>query len=299
MNGWSYVDNNPVNFTDPTGMKPWFRAAHCMTVDTSREYAECVREEYGVDPPDSGVDTTFPFKGEPNCWFGDVPYRARGYVEGWSSVPVAVFLGLTVGMEAVYDFATMERNGFTYVGGVLQDSAGGSGAEYLGDVYGFRSWDWPDNSVTEDYKDWFQFFSGGISAGLIAGTDIIGPGIGVGGVSFQGVPDSSVYGEAYYLSFSLSFDPVPILDFGIGFTYYVPDNFWYENYRNPEENGPRISVQVEKMMADMLSGTGPVGFSALANGPISQGLRGKFIGGIAHKYIHYFNQIHYESYPDD
>ena len=47
MNGWSYVDNNPINLTDPLGLFP----DYCHHVGSFAEYEYCVREYYNVDGP--------------------------------------------------------------------------------------------------------------------------------------------------------------------------------------------------------------------------------------------------------
>jgi hypothetical protein len=176
MNGWSYVDNNPINLTDPSGRTP-FRAQHCIEAGFfyPDDYARCVRQVYGLSTgflqnPDYG----YPFRGGPWCWYGPVPYRANGYIEGLGA-SAAVLVGATAGIEVVYDFATMQRQNFVYYGTIVQLSSGGgmgggvSASEYIGEVRGLRTSYFGQGSsninIKEDYSGYFLFGNAGISLG--------------------------------------------------------------------------------------------------------------------------------------
>jgi hypothetical protein len=154
MNGWSYVENNPVNLVDPLGETP-FRAEYCKTAFLPSEYANCVRHEYGLKAFDffsfETADVGFPFLGSSGCWYGPVPYRAKGYLEG-TSVAVVAGVGFISGNEIVYDFATMEQQKFKYVGAMGQDAGGVTVSQYVGVISGFKTqrfgWDQTALQVT-------------------------------------------------------------------------------------------------------------------------------------------------------
>ena len=224
MNGWSYVEGNPANLIDPTG-KTSYRAAFCSSFRSKLHYAECVRNVYGLEPKvRESIDYTFKFRGDSECWYGPVPYRGKGYLEGRSSI-YTLFLGTTRGEEVVYDFATMERQNFEYVGGAAQDGIATSVGQYAGTIgtfFGrsgsFRSLGWGD--ITNEYKGAFISVSVGAGVGPL-GVEI-GPSAGAGGTLFFSPTDLSMYGQAVYFSGGGAVDPVPGLDFAGSITNYTP-----------------------------------------------------------------------------
>jgi RHS repeat-associated protein len=219
MNGWSYVNNNPVNLMDPTGNIP-FRAEYCKTSKAFYEYRDCVSGEYGLIWDIQIEVAPFDYQGEPGCWYGPVPYRTRGYTEG-TAFTYAILGGYTNGDETVYDFATMERQAFRYHGGGLFAEVGGGVTQYAGVVHGFRSWKptateigATSRRIVEDYKGWFKFdYTGGGPP-----TEILG--VTGGKMNFEGRPDTSVYGSATYASLGIGLSTG--YDRGEGFTFYRP-----------------------------------------------------------------------------
>ncbi len=227
MNGWGYVEGNPINLMDPTGQKPF--PDDCRDAPDVLTYAKCIRKYYGVEPPDvNGLEVFYygagiisKYKG---CWSGEVPYRAPGYLEGWS-VQFGVFLNSVGGEEIVYDFATMERQVFTYDGTSWTPTIGLSAGAYAGRAYGLRSW----STLENDYKGKFGFFYLGYGVSIIPLPILpffsgIGPS---GGVLLDwGIPDNSVGGQALYVSLGGGFNFLKIgpgsVDVGGGTTYYTP-----------------------------------------------------------------------------
>ena len=225
MNGWSYVEGNPSNLIDPTG-KTAFRAARCGSFRHASQYATCVRDTYGLEPVgNESIDYQFNILGDPECWYGPVPYRGKGYLEGRTAA-YALFLGTIRGKEVVYDFATMERQNFEYVGGVLQDAVAASTSQYVGTIGvgvgrsgSFRSW----KNLEDEYGGLFMSLpSLGVGVG-IAGVEL-GPVGGVGGTFFFSPTDPTIYGFTAYLSGGLAGSPLPILDLGASLTTYTPEN---------------------------------------------------------------------------
>ncbi len=303
MNGWSYVGNNPINLIDLTGETP-FRADYCMTAFLPSEYAHCVRQEYGVkgfdffsfEDPDEGFD----FLGGSGCWYGPVPYRAPGYVEGLSTVAGAAIHG-TSGSEVVYDFATMQRQSFTYRGGVLQDNGGVIASEYIGEVYGFRTsrFGWNSYTITDDYSEWFVFLSLGAGAGVVLGLEL-GPSIGAGVIFFASPTSPSIRGYAFYGSGGLSLDPVPILDVSAGVTFYKSPSNIITDYRQQGPFGGRTYVIESQLRNDILRGVDSPWRPGIPKhfGPVDVVVRHYFIMDEVQKYVTAFNQIHFDSYTE-
>jgi RHS repeat-associated protein len=292
FNGWSYVENNPVNLTDPTGLTPDF-PTHCRTVLSKAAYEQCVRSYFKLDP--IGEAAPCLVKGNPGCYYGPIPYRAPGYVEGFSATGTVV-LGPTWGKEVVYDFATMERQVFEYFGIAVNDSIGLGGQNYVGVIAGFRSW----RNITKDYQGSFNLVSGGIGLD-IPGTDL---GIASTGVAyFEGSPDTTVYGGAWYYAAGPSkgagLDLVPFIDVGISATYYtgIGDSHEYFTEHRAYPGDQRKSVNGVEILSDIDSGEGsPWVLDVLGMLHLHpRQLVGHFI---VNNWINIFDQIHYYSYPE-
>jgi hypothetical protein len=167
---YQYVRGNPINLVDssgrqgcPPGVDPercqraWqvYQQGstasfpdYCRQRSSKEDYVRCVAAYYGIKPATEPPDTSDIKGSQKGCWYGSFPYTAPGYIEGRSG-----FLALgTSGREIVYDFATMERQIFTYQGG-------GFGAEndliraigytdYFAQAYGFRS----NSNLKKDYE---------------------------------------------------------------------------------------------------------------------------------------------------
>ena len=251
MNGWSYVEGNSINLVDPTGLFP----DYCKDASGDWIYAQCVREHFGT------VDARSPFwfeidiweydiQGEPNCYYGAIPYSSTGYIEG-SSGSVNAFVGGVRGLEVVYDFATMERQMFFYRGISGQDAVGGSYAESAGILWGFRSW--APNNIENNYSGWFLSTNIGLGIGIAYGAEI-GPGIGVGGVGFISPTDRSIRGVGIYQSVGFSVDPLPGLDVAAALTYYWPIGKTV-SYKHIGPSGGRTGVDKAQIVSDIIGGT--------------------------------------------
>jgi RHS repeat-associated protein len=267
MNGWSYVENNSVNLIDLTGRQPSF-PTRCRTKTSVYEYEKCVRSAYGVEAP---VDSAYQvpltprkeFKPRHNtsgCYYGPVPYRASGYLEGVSGSLVSV-VGVTAGYEMLYDFSHMERQSFVYTGVTVTDLLGLSGAVYDGYAYGFDNW----ATAAEDYSGWFLTGNLGVSGG----PSYLNVGVrGTGGiVGFVSLPDPRlIYGGATYWGVSAGFDAVTIPlvvadvgpDLGVAATFYSAVGFPKRYYTIPDATKPgrRRLTHLSLMLNDILNGNG-------------------------------------------
>ena len=215
MNGWSYVENNPVNLTDPTGRFP----EHCKTEQSKHDYIACVITNYFpliVDPYELDIrrgSISWPLViphelqegvlGEPGCYYGPIPYRAVGYLEGISG---RLITGVGQ-IENVYNFATFERQYF--VGTAFErsdDIAGGSLSRSVGVILGFRTW----TDITE-YGGAFAYISGGPQ--LPAPPPI---NLGITLEPFVSYPDTTIHGLVGAVSGGVVLDSFPLLRIGIG-----------------------------------------------------------------------------------
>lgn len=300
MNGWSYVEDNPANQIDPTGNVP-FRAEYCKMLENYDDYANCVRKEYGVGSPDKEFWLTDFYSQNdyhhtfgPGCWLGPVKYRTRGYVEGMSSTG-SVVLGITGGKEVVYDFATMERQAFVYIGGVVQSSAGGAVTQSVGEIQGFRSWrklkgGQLTKRIVEDYRGWFEFNTYGLNI-----AQKVGPSVGA--VEFHGLPDESVHGTGAYVSFGGGAS-TPWFDIGKGYTYYSPSLEFqaYEDYRMADNQNRRYVNN--DIVLDIARGTySPWWWPEGSPIDLNRGLRWFFNAvGVANENVYIYNQINLYSY---
>ncbi|MBN1453160.1 MAG: RHS repeat-associated core domain-containing protein, partial [Anaerolineales bacterium] len=188
LNRWLYVEGNPVNYADPSGhlIHP-----ECQWMPTKGLYEYCILLKYGlqpIDPFSMGATVT----GERGCYSGPTEYRAPGYLEGMA-FNVADIGTHSFGAETVYDFATMERENFTFYMLGASDMAVGGGANlYFGKVYGFKS----SGSIIDEYRD----ISVSISTG---GALDIGASAGAGRGFFVSASDPLLYGKTRYIGYGL------------------------------------------------------------------------------------------------
>lgn len=125
-----------MNLTDPSGEFP----NYCRRFNTKEAYANCVKSYYNLTPTNNGGtwDLSGVTKLDGCLWGGPIPYKADGYIEGGSAFAAVGILG----EEIVYDFATMERQRFTYKGGGvgIENSLLALGAiKYYQIAHNFRS----------------------------------------------------------------------------------------------------------------------------------------------------------------
>jgi RHS repeat-associated protein len=239
LNGWNYVEADPVNLVDPSGHFPVW----CQYAPSKALYEACVLAYYQLEPINYlslGSNIT----GEKGCYKGKINYRASGYLEG-----VGGFVGPLVGdyipstwggVETVYDFATMERSSFWYTGPGISDAFLGAGiAQYGGIVKGFRS----IADIVTDYGGPFWVLQGGISVDFF-----IGFGVGIGG--FVSTSDILVRGVTWYVGGSISLsDWIEGIDAGGAYLDYKPVERSRKNYRAADG-----SINKAALVPDIISG---------------------------------------------
>jgi RHS repeat-associated protein len=239
LNGWNYVEANPVNLVDPSGHFPVW----CQYAPSKALYEACVLAYYQLEPI-SYLSLGSNISGEKGCYEGKFNYRAPGYLEGVGGF-VGPLLGDYIpstwgGVETVYDFATMERSSFWYIGPGISDAFLGAGiAQYGGGVAGFRS----DRDIIRDYGGPFWVFQAGPSVDIFIG---LGAGIG----SFRSASDRHVRGMTWYVGGSLSLsDWIEGIDAGGAYLDYTPVSDTYKSYKLA--NG---SVDKVGLLSDIVSG---------------------------------------------
>jgi hypothetical protein len=224
---------------------------------TRLAYEDCVRRDYSLFKPkyaqvypgserggvQGGVDW-----GAPGCWRGPVVYAAAGYLEGVSGDIQAIpgLPGFGGGLEVVYDFATMERQVFSfwYLVGVADQMIAVTAVEYHGVAFGFNS----AESVSEDYFGPYWFLSAGV------GTDFPGQPVGLGtGVTHFASMDYKIWGLSQYFSVGASaIDVIPGLDFAGGAGKYLSPEWQSTLYYNPHTK----RVNQARLMNDITFGIG-------------------------------------------
>jgi len=234
-NKWQYGYSNPVNLTDPTGMKPVW----CQSMPSKAFYEGCVDLWYGIEPINP-FELGQRIQGERGCYTGPSAYRGPGYIEG---VGGFIFLNW-LGSEVVFDFATMESASFSYGGPGINDSFIGVGiAMYGGAAAGLRS----DVSVIDHYKGQSLAFQVGISA------DVFPQPIGVGGGlgAFVSYNDLLLRGVTWYVGGGLSADLIPGFELGVGLTlFYFPDVSTRKSYVLPDN-----TINRPQLLSDIFSGS--------------------------------------------
>jgi hypothetical protein len=240
LNGWNYVEANPVNLVDPSGHFPVW----CQYAPSKALYEACVLAYYELEPI-SYLALGSSITGEKGCYEGKINYRAPGYLEGVGGF-VGPLLGDYIpstwgGVETVYDFATMERSSFWYIGPGISDAFLGAGiAQYGGIVYGFRS----IANIVTDYEGPFWVLQGGIS-----GDFFIGFGAGIGG--FVSTSDIHMRGMTWYVGGSLSLsDWIEGIDAGGAYLDYTFVEGSRKNYRAADG-----SIDKAALVSDIISGS--------------------------------------------
>jgi hypothetical protein len=187
LNRWGYVEENPVNLADPSGMFPdW-----CKSMNSRQQYEDCVRQSYNLSAPkDYPIMPLKQQKGSSGCWSGPVAYKAPGYLEGYSAT-ISFAVGYGFGKELVYDFGTMEKGLFSYETASITLDASVSAMVYHGVVFGFNNVD----SIKEGYRGPFWFVSGGVGADF----PFPSPSIGTG-VNFFHSLSGEIWGVSQYYS---------------------------------------------------------------------------------------------------
>jgi RHS repeat-associated protein len=211
-NDWLYTYANPINLIDPSGKFPEW----CKSSKSRLDYENCVRKHYHLlAPRDFEI---YPQRialsparnyayGLPGCWEGPVAYAAPGYIEGISA-SVQTLLGYGRGFEIVYDFASMERQVFTFEYINFGDQLGASASEYAGIAWGFDNVE----SVAKNYSGEYWFLSLGVS------TDFPGQPVQLGtGATHFASTNYRIWGFAWYFSIGATIDPIPVGDIEIGF----------------------------------------------------------------------------------
>lgn len=196
LNRWMYVEGNPINLTDPSGNTPnGGNPIHCQAMPNKVQYEQCVLSYFDLEPfnPDLMGETVI---GSTGCYVGPRAYRAPGYIEGLS-VTGGSGGRITWGPEVVYDFATMQRQVFEYVGSGFEYEIGIADSQYIGVVKGFRN-NFEDKwvNLTGDYT--------GPTHNTIVGLTV-GPGLNInGGVNmFSSMDDPLIRGVSVYIGGSL------------------------------------------------------------------------------------------------
>jgi RHS repeat-associated protein len=230
VNGYSWVEGNPINWVDPTGkctgqtryeceMCCWERYRGEEQSFSERNLESCIQtclNNISNPCPESGDWRLHSTDYENYCEFRDTGnifspdeawyfenngrqmiVNSSGYLEG-ISFSLGLGRGGQIGREIVYNFATFQRSTFSYDGwGYTSFTAGGS--MYFGKVDGF----------VEDYTGRFDggaFF--GQYSGLFIVTPIgIGAGVlGAGMTSFWGIDGEypAVSGQTLYFGISKS-----------------------------------------------------------------------------------------------
>lgn len=125
---WMYVEGNPVNYMDPSGMCGKPGEPPCPIEGT---LPPPIEPTYPIpsETPTYPIPTPGPMLYDPCYNYPEVPCRCEdkgfnfllpsgGYLEG-ISVTAAIGIGGLTGEEVVYDFATMTRASFRYDGALV------------------------------------------------------------------------------------------------------------------------------------------------------------------------------------
>ena len=312
LNGWNYVEGNPVNLVDLTGLRAF--PSHCgQNSSSKRNYILCVTKYFRVDPPfqpngkgwadfytgvsevltdaglaDGALTPTYPTEmitGAPFCYLGPVPYTGPGYYETNGSIDLLS----VAGEQIVYDFSSLTRNKFSYSGYLLDDDMRAGGLSFnakvvaFGRVKGFRSW----NDVDADYSGSSLFWSSGI--GVSAGYTV-SEGFEWGEVVVDSF-DAQITTRGRYFAYGES-SSVGFGDLSSGIATYTPFsklliNRPFHNYTNRDG-----SVDKNLLMNHLIRGnSSPVAWWRLNNklGPLGSKLSANL--AIANKYANVYEDM--------
>jgi RHS repeat-associated protein len=137
LNKWGFAEENPVKYTDPTGHLPTM----CQSMPTNALYESCIYYSYNIGPAEYSKIGNYT-DGDQGCYVlsENFIYRSRGYLEGIQYYGNYLYPQVLAGNETVYDFATMQRRDYSFVGTLLDLAFFGGGANaYFGEVTGFSS----------------------------------------------------------------------------------------------------------------------------------------------------------------
>lgn len=236
-NGWSYVENNPSNLTDLTGMYP----DYCREKWDKVAYVRCVARDYDIDTDQIKLeryrwsggksgDVEFDLVMDgikddgTGCFVGDIPYRGPGYLEGlWANEFIHIGGPLNdydtyfkaFGREIVYDFATFESREFIFDGHSITDSLSWSYGESVGLIRGFKSW----GNITNDYEGESHVWSLGMGVNYVLQ---ISASIGLS--KFYSMSDRAIHGHSLDVGYlGAGLDPlIPVAEPSYSWVDYVP-----------------------------------------------------------------------------
>ena len=147
------------------------------------------------------------------------------------------------GVEVVYDFATMDRQRFYYIGTGINDAVFGGGvSEYAGFVFGLPT----DRNLAQSYRGNFSSISIGVGSDIYE--QVVGVSAGVTG--FISWTDPKILGIDWYVGGSLAFDLVPIFDVGIGMNLFFTPIGEATSYVRPDG-----TVDETSLLLDIALGT--------------------------------------------
>lgn len=291
LNRWNYTNANPVNFIDPSGKAPSDSGGyprHCQSMPTKAEYAACVLRFFKLEPLDPNDIGKF-IMGDQGCYAGPTQYRAPGYIEGFNAGHNTPFaLSKTwFGWEVVYDFATLQRQSFTYTsfwGHGEDTSLGISASQYVGIVNGFKTSVGKEGQLYNINGDY-----GGISESWNLGASLY---IGAGGGYFESQTDPLIRGGIVYVG--LSVGGGYFLDFGYRLNNYTP--WGYQGQQFPPRNydlGNGV-IDLGAMMSDIRSGyNSPLEEYGGAGVYYTQAYR-VYQAGLAAKYVFAYQALRYQ-----
>jgi RHS repeat-associated protein len=276
-NAWVYGYDDPIKYLDPSGMFPEW----CRSTLTKWGYAKCILDYYHLEPAGSiffNGDAVKKVEGSPGCWHGPIDYRAMGYIEGYSWFGTVVWWG----GEMVYDFATMERSAFSYLGGGINDSVlGGGYALYVGLADGLRS----DKSIQEHYKGESGVFTFGGDLSLMdIGVPVEGISAGLGVIGSTSLSDNKLKTLSLYIGVGASAISLPYIDVGFGKVTYTPSGK-YRNY------GPN---NLPTMLIDMINGNDTIYPAGVQNISALHAMRVYAMYELAPHYMYIYEEMRNE-----
>lgn len=186
----------------------------------------------------------------------------------------------------------MERQSFRYRGGGIFGEIGAGVTQYAGLIEGFRSWKSPEPGTSRIATDYTGLFRYSIVGGGPP-TPIIG--VTLGKVDFEGVPDASVHGSAWYAS--VTGGASTGYDRGEGWTFYATIPNRYKDYRSLPDSRGRRRVD-RRIVSDISSGAHTPWIWPQGNKGIDRWVRDNLYGvrALIQAQIYLYEQINYYSY---